>query len=307
MGSEGFCRSIVVSLDGSPISEQIFPYVTILARRCSAVVTLVHVVDDSAINELSAWQNLPSVKALVDRDMERAGTYLADFRGRLESAGIATSTEVILGSPAKAIVDLAQRTGADVIAMSTRGRGGLIRQVLGSVAEKVVRTAATPVLLYHPQGTSMPTAAIDHLLVPLDGSALAEKVLPIVEQAATSLKVPVTLFRAIAGYTFSFPVPMPDGAAETSTQILEAIAKDAVEYLSNQATALKAKGLEAVYRHAVGDPSEDLVKAADEVPASIIVMSTHGRGGMARAVLGSVADKVMRSSGRPVLLVPSQA
>jgi len=280
------------------------PYVVALAKACGSTVTLVHVVDTSALQDTGrAWVELPSVKQFVDEETARAETYLATTKQRLADAGVSAEVQVTTGVPAATVVALADSTKADLIAMSTHGRSGVARMVIGSVADRIIHETTKPLLLFRPTEGTAAAAGIKPLIVPLDGSPLAEQTLATVEGLAKALNVPVTLFRAVSTYTFAFAGPYPFGEAAASVEILEAIEQEAQEYLDQQAAALRGKGLTVDVKWSLGDPATQLVELAHDTPDSLTIMSTHGRSGVARALLGSVADRTIRSSGRPVLLV----
>lgn len=301
-------QRMLLPLDGSDLSEQVVPFVIALAKACKSTVALAHVVDTSALHDAGqSWVEMPSVKQFVDEEAGRARDYLARVKQRFDAEGVPVTTEVTSGSPAEAIATLAEAGKADLVAMSTHGRSGLARWVMGSVADRVIRETTKPLLLYRPTDSAPSGATINHLVVPLDGSELAEQTLPTVAALAPLLGASVTLFRAVPTYTFAFAEPYPFGGAEASAEILEAIENEALEYLNDQAAALRAKGLTVEVKKTLGDPANQLVELAHDTPGSLIVMSTHGRSGVARALLGSVADRTVRSSGRPVLLLRSQA
>lgn len=141
-------QRILVPLDGSSLSEQMVPYVISLAKGCKSAVTLVHVVDTSALHEAGqAWVELPSVKQFVDEETARAQTYLTAAKQRFEAEGISVDAQVTTGVPAAVLVALADSAKADLIAMSTHGRSGVARTLLGSVADRTVRSSGRPVLL----------------------------------------------------------------------------------------------------------------------------------------------------------------
>jgi nucleotide-binding universal stress UspA family protein len=145
---------ILVALDGSATAEQVLPRVEYLAKRFASTVTLLRVVTPAREMLFTGTMMEPAPSAwradldeVNQRMREEAGSYLAATRARLTSRGIDTRALLLDGSPAQAIVHEARQCRADLIAMTTQGRGGLTRLVFGSVAEEVLRSAPCPVLL----------------------------------------------------------------------------------------------------------------------------------------------------------------
>ena len=156
--------------------------------------------------------------------------------------------------------------------------------MLGSVTDKVLHSASAPVLAIRPRDgkTPVPEVELKHVIVPLDGSLLAEQVLPHVVSLAKALGLTVTLLR-VATHRQNGPL---------------------VHYLEAVAEKLRGEGLPSVKSRTIGDhPAETIVSVARETPHSMVAMTTHGRSGIRRAVLGSVTDHVVRHCGEPVLVI----
>jgi len=199
--------------------------------------------------------------------------------------------------PSQAIADAAAANEVDLIAMATHGRGGLSRLLLGSVAESVVRRAPAPVLLIRGQPSWSP-GVIGKILVPLDGSELSEGILPIVERLARPFDLAISLVRAIE------PLPPSTMAGvvihvEESTRLRTA---EAQEYLSKVAAGFEAKGLRVTCAVRLGPAVNVIQERAREAEADLIAMATHGRTGLGRLFLGSVAERVLRAAEVPILL-----
>ncbi len=156
-------QRILVPLDGSSASEAILPVVIALAQLMRATVMLLRVIEPVAIADLSPHRYATRVLDRVLGDMRAdAEQYLRQLAGQLATEGVSVHTQVVIGaSPAQAILDEAHLRAADLIAMTTRGHGGLTRLVLGSTADKVVRAAPIPVLLLRPRAAS-PTRRVVH-------------------------------------------------------------------------------------------------------------------------------------------------
>ncbi len=216
----------------------------------------------------------------------RPATVVEDPTAAVETLdGLDIETIAKQGSVAETICATANSGDVDLIVMATRGRSGLKRLVLGSVTSEVVANAHRPVLVVPPahEGDDGDTA-FGRILVPLDGSETAERVLP----AAASL---AAAFDAVLTLTH---VPLPTvedhGAME--------------RYLGAARTALERAGLRAETHVGGHEPDAAIPELAASLGADLIAMATHGRGGMERALIGSVAETVVGTADVPVLLVP---
>ena len=190
-----------------------------------------------------------------------------------------------------------------MITMATHGRSGLNRFLLGSVAEKVLRGAANPLLLVRAteEAKSVGEAALKSLIVPLDGSELAESVLPMVAGLAKTLDLEVELFRA---YHIPYNVYADEwGFSENYADLLASVRDEASEYLDKKVVELKKLGVAKVSCVTKeGFAGDDIIAFGRNTPGGLIAMCSHGRSGVERWVLGSVAETVVRHSGGPVLI-----
>jgi len=132
------------------------------------------------------------------------------------------------------------------------------------------------------------------ILVPLDGSNCAENVLPLVEKLARELKMGISLLRVALAHTFP-------GVDPTEAQVK--VVREAEEYLERIADDLKTKGLKVDTHVRYGNDAEEILDHANQNGIEMIAMTTHGRSGVKRFLLGSVAEKVIRYSTKPVILV----
>ena len=300
---------VLVPLDSSKLSEQILLYIGHIAKNMHSRMTLLHVVDTDALPHLPGNRYKELTEQLLEREKDLARRYLSALRDRIGANEEAVSCEVIPGSPAEAIVSFAHSQGIDLIAMSTHGRSGLNRWFMGSVADKVLHAATVPLLLFRPQNGNAPQVPqIQTILLPLDGSPLAESASPMAEFLAKSLALKVLVARAVPTYVFPFGDPYTfDGSAYTA-ELLELATKDAADYLDKTVDGLRLKGLKAERCLLLqGDTAGQLIDLAGRTTNVLVVMSTRGRSGLGRWVLGSVADRVVRGSGCPVLLIRAQA
>lgn len=194
-----------------------------------------------------------------------------------------------------------------LIAMATHGRSGLNRWLLGSVAEKVLRATHNPLLMTRAADREKAlNGKWQSIIVPLDGSAAAEKVLPHAAYLARKMNLAIHLARVYALPPDAYLVG--DGLMVSGpAQYRERIEAEAQTYLDSKAEELRAEGLERISATAVeGDPASEIVDLAETMPGGLIALSTHGRSGVYRWVLGSVTEKVIRHGKNPVLVIPPE-
>ena len=224
----------------------------------------------------------------------------------LRDEGIAITTATPTGIPAQAIVDEAEKVPDTLIAMSGHGRSGVARWWLGSVADRVLHLTNNPMLIVRSHGPKALTHAdrFDRVVVPVDGSELAEQVLPHVVHMACGLGLTVELVSVISARAEFRQMAVPEVYNPAYENIARQAEEDSSRYLSQLAASLRAQGVPAVEERLLhGDPTACIIDAASETPDRLVAMTTHGRSGIGRWVLGSVADRVVRNSGDPVLLV----
>jgi nucleotide-binding universal stress UspA family protein len=290
-------KTILVPLDGSPLAERPLPYATTLARRSGGHIVLVEAVQAHPLPGVD-----PS-DAQIDVT-SRAEENLRSTADRLAASGVTAEPHVYYDDPVHAILDLADRQGADMIVMSTHGRGGLGRMLYGSVADRVLRYATVPVLLIpsivdHPWPADRPL----RLLVPLDGSELAEEALQSAELLAEAFEARPTLLRVVGPPTYPL---YGDGYAYLPFDE-DAELADVRRYLNDQVAQLRERGLQAESTAAVGPPASVIADTARGQGADVIVMATHGHGGLSRLILGSVATSTLRQTTVPLLLARPSA
>ena len=298
---------ILVGLDGSPLAETILDPVRALARHLGAEIVLLHVTHVPEM--IRTAQSGPTLDEIVVQERERAQAYLEGVARRLRESGVSVRTAVSAGEAAVVIVRYADRERMDLIALATHGRSGLQRWLYGSVADAVLHTTKTPLLLLRPAaGGAAASPAPRRLVVPLDGSALAEAALPMAEELARSLGAPILLLRAVEVTDFAFGAE-PFGSPYVNYQrIFDILRDEGKEYLHRLAVSLREKGLTVETRACIGMPVDTIIARAGEQPGSVVVMSTHGRSGWRAAVLGSVARRVVLLANAPVLVVrPAEA
>jgi nucleotide-binding universal stress UspA family protein len=203
---------------------------------------------------------------------------------------------------ADAIVQEAESVSGTLIALSSHGRSGLTRMVLGSMAAKVLHGTTAPVFLYAPRQDvpARPVEDLHTVIVPLDGSELAEQALPHAVALAKALQLSMVLVRV----TSTLADLTADGFYEVTQVLIDELEQEAIDYLDQQVSTLRQQGLTEVdRRHLTGVAANRIIDFARETPRSCIAMCTHGRSGVQRWVLGSTADQVVSHAAVPVLVI----
>jgi nucleotide-binding universal stress UspA family protein len=283
-------RTIFVPLDGSPLAEHALPYADRLADATSACMLLCTIVPLNIIE--------PPEEDLTLADEARA--YLGQTASRLSARGRNVQTITQWGEPAACILDQVQSQQADLIVMSTHGRSGLGRWLYGSVADTVLRSSAVPVMVVPPYVTTAWSSGYPmRIVVPLDGSKLAEAALSYAEELARALSAEILLVEIVPFPPYSL---YDNGAAMTAFDLDKEIA-DSKSYLADVAAGLTSSGIQVRTCAELEHPAVAIASIADREKADLIIMATHGRSGLARLVLGSVATGTLQRTTVPVMLL----
>src|SRR3990172_1919422 len=291
-------RTILIALDGSKLAEQAIPIVSAVAARTGADVVLA-----TAIVPHDRWIDGPAIPSPEQEEQGAARAYLRPLAQQLSERGIESRVRVEAGRPHIVIGTIADEEGANLIAMTTHGRSGFARWVIGSVADKVLRTSRTPLLLVHMQEEGqIPEVQLKRILVPLDGSPLAESALPLLEDLAMSLEASLLLQSVVVPTAALYAGTLLPSTPPVLTEIEAGVR----EYLDGVAKRLERKGARVETNVAIGYAAETILDAAKQAGADLIALSPHGRSGPERWILGSVADAVVRHSDRPCLVIPAR-
>ncbi len=297
-------NQILVPLDGSALAEQALSCARMLGQGLSAELVLFRAVSIPSDVQDILDQAGQKADALATRNESEANGYLTEVAASLREAGLSVRHVVQHGSAAEAIVDYAAGTEIRVIVMATHGHTGLKRWTHGSVAERVLQAAPVPVLLVRAQERdaqdSRQLELCRHILVPLDGSELAEQVLPVVSPIARVLEAEITLFQVTSSYVSG---SFSSEWHPLSQSTFEMVEQHTRAYLERTARSLNEQGIETSTAVWSGPVAESIVEYAEANHIDLIAMCTHGRTGLARWALGSVADRVLRAAGIPILLV----
>jgi nucleotide-binding universal stress UspA family protein len=298
-------RSVLVPLDGSPFAEQALPWAAAIAGAARARLRLTLVHQSPAPPPLDeATGRLYTRIELSLRKVQRE--YLAKVADQVRREhGVQVAKVTLQGTPAPALVRYVGEMDPEIVVMTTHGAGGIRRAWLGSVADQLVRSLEIPMLVIRPrEADQVPAgvAALQEILVALDGSRRAEAALPPAATLALLLRAKLALVRVVQPVVpFTDPVrPFPLGFDEELTRLSRAEAQD---YLDDVAESLNAAGVPASAAAVVGSSAFEAIQDAARAPGTgMIALATRGRGGLPRMVLGSVADKLVRGGELPVLV-----
>jgi nucleotide-binding universal stress UspA family protein len=272
-------QPILVPLDGSDLAERALPYAEALAESVCELILL-------------------EVGPESDADLSLLERH-ADSCAQLATA---------VGDPAEQILQVARDLGVGLIVMTTHGQGGLDRFGLGRVADEVTRRSTVPVLGVRSRvgDDARAAPAIRRIVVPLDGSRLAEDALPTAQAMAKRLNVPIHLLTAIdpAGHIPTEVIPAVAFNSALYEETDSQLETEAQAMLSRVGEGLQREGVPASWEVLHGSPYATLAKAVQ--PGDLIVMTSHGRGGVKRWLLGSVAETLIREAPVPIVLVPAR-
>jgi nucleotide-binding universal stress UspA family protein len=293
---------LLIPLDGSRTAEKALPYARYLAQDKNVAIELLAVVDVANMATHMTADRALHLDTMVEDAVRTSEKYLQAIAGTLIAAKIKTLVET--GRPEEVIIEKAAEEEDTLITMATHGRSGVNRWLLGSVAEKVLRGATDPVLLIRAREDNRtedgPT--LKSVIVPLDGSDLAERVLPAAIELAKQRDLEIVLVR-----TYNIPTTAyagVEGYALPIDDLLKGMREEACEYLENKVADVKRLGAAKVsFIAREGLASDEIISFAKNIPGGLIAMSTHGRSGVRRWVLGSVTETVVRHSENPVLVI----
>ncbi len=294
---------ILVPLDGSKLAEQVLPYVRLLGTADPMRIVLLRIIEP-APPDLIGFSHGVSPVGITANIAAEAQEYLDSVATSLKEDGLDVASLVSEGNPASGIADEGNMEPSTLIAMSTHGYSGITRWVMGSVTDKVLHATTNPLLIVRAreQAAFTPEVRLESVIVPLDESALAEQVLPHVVSLAKALRLKVT------PVSVTPPVDAYYSYAEYATVNWDDVAMEvdnhAAGYLREIGQKLLSLGAPSVEERLLhGSPAAAIVDLARETPDNLVMMTTHGRSGLGRWVLGSVADRIVRNSGDPVLVV----
>ncbi len=337
-------QNILVPLDGSELAERVLTHLETLVASTHAHITLVRVtpepvhpngrplppngagvyrqpvdLESAKASSVFAGTSATTTDAHIQAEVERATEYLEETAAGLRKRGMQVRVMTVAAAKAAdGIAQVAQSEHVDLIAMSTHGRGGIGRLLLGSVADRVVLSGVAPILLVR-SARHMDTAAqppsFSRIVIPLDGSTHAESALAHARAFAECERAHVLLLRVVPQLSGDLlteqlvpilPTPQMRQSSDTMPALAETALgraqQSAQSYLHAVAERIEDWQVPVEALTQVGDPAEVILETAAAFEAQLIVIATHGVGGLQRMLLGSVADKLVRHASAAVLV-----
>ncbi len=293
-------KSILVPLDGSTFAEHALPLAATIARRSGATLRLMRVLQGNLENE--------------QRTVAQA--YLAQAYQRVQAAiGVPVEYDLVpqKANVAESIRSEVNAKAVDLVVLTSHGRGAVTRFWLGSVADELVRSLAVPILLVRPPENEGPRLALEaevkRILLALDGRSSADSILQPALALGHALNAEFVLINVLsppvaAEYT-AFTSSADCGSLAPSLEIVEAAEmqkEGALQYLEQVAERIRRQGSSVQIQLRTSEQPATAILAEAEAGTDLIALETHGRSGFSRLIMGSVADKVIRGSSRPVLV-----
>jgi nucleotide-binding universal stress UspA family protein len=281
---------ILFPYDGSEGSAAALHHAAEIAHWADATVHLLYVADTNR-DSVTVVDGRP-----VDALLRRGGDVVDEGGETLRTLGVDHDSDVVQGNPAPTVAEYAERHGHDLVVMPTHGREGVSRYLLGSVTEKVVRLSSVPVLTVRMEPDEQLAFPYEDVLVPTDGSAAATGAAGHGLSLAAALGATVHVLSVVDETALG-----PDVRSTVSAGESERAATEAVEAIASDA---EARGIERTVTHVErGTPAEGILECIAANGIDAVVMGTTGRRGTDRILVGSVAEKTVRSAPVPVVTV----
>ena len=311
---------ILVPLDGSALSEAILPHAVAIAQANKSAMLLLQVLEPvfepifGAIG-LPDYVEEEQLVEMRDEQLASIHLYLEKIASQLRVDGLEVYTKVIEGNhPATQILWEAEHDPLILtIAMMTHGRRGMLHWLFGNVAAEIVQATPRPLLLLRPQESdrsfsmlNFNVAHYQNIVVPLDASSFAEQALDQASELATAMNAILHLISIVA-FPHVLPTHIHKEEKEAQSLIRAFLHQTEVErrehYLMQKAEQFRERGIRVHTDVASGHPAEEILRFCTHDEKALLVMTTHGRSGIRRIVLGSIAMKVVQEAHVPVLLI----
>jgi nucleotide-binding universal stress UspA family protein len=309
---------ILVPLDGSALSEAILPHAVAVAQATKSALLLLQVLEpvfEPIFGGVGIPENVEEEQLVEMRDEQLSSIhlYLEKIASQLRTGGLEIYTKVIEGNhPATQIIWEAEHDPLLLtIAMTTHGRRGVLHWLFGSAAAEVVQATPRPLLLLRPHekdvSFSMPdfkAVLYQNIVVPLDASAFAEQALDQASELASAMNATLHLVSIVPP---PHVLPVHIHKEKEPQALMRALQQAEIErrthYLKRKAESFNEQGIRVQTDVASGHPAEEILRFSTQDEQTLLVMTTHGRSGLRRILLGSVAMKVVQGTHVPVLLV----
>lgn len=285
--------TILVPLDGSALSERSLAYATSMSQALDARLALMIAAYISDIPSHGPWTD-----EMVSHPRDTCTAYLTSVRERISAPEVDLIVKV--GYPHESILEAAKETNASLIVLSTHGRSGVSRWAYGSTAGHLLHESHVPLLVIGKNAAASGTDGYHpkHIVAPLDGSELSERALPQVRELAGVFGAKISLVRVAPYSVEAYPMAVPQMYWPDLDRDLIA---GATAYLER---VREGVGVPVDLHVLQGPPAEMLLGFAERNAADLFVLSTHGRAGLQRAILGSTADRLLEGPAPVLMLRP---
>jgi nucleotide-binding universal stress UspA family protein len=282
---------ILIAVDGSPPSEHALAFGVDLAAQLGVGATLLYVMPQVVFPLAGAPD---AVDVLQQALKEECNRLLEDLAAKARVHGVSVTTEMALGVPAEVIHERAEALDVSLVVMGSRGHGAMARLLLGSVATRVMHLSTRPVVVVTSEAGGR---AMQRILVAVDGTPVAREAARVGLELANRLRMRVTLVHVLP--------PLGESGSDFAAfeRACEIYASELLEEV-RQETGLQGPPTDAVVLH--GEPAEAIARAAEAGDVHMVILGTRARGALARTLLGSVADALLPSSPKPVMVVPER-
>ena len=283
-------ENILLPFDGSEGAAEVLHHASELAHWADATIHVLYVADTTR-------DSVTVVDGQTVDGLERQGEEVVEEAAKtLETLGVSYETDVVQGNPAPTIVDYAERYDHDLVVMPTHGREGVSRYLIGSVSEKVVRLSSVPVLTVRMQPDETLVFPYENILVPTDGSSAATYAANHLLDLAASLDATVHALSVVDDSSLGLDVRSTVSGKENEEAATEAI--------ENVVSEAESRGVTNTVTHVKhGSPVEEILDCIESNDIHVVGMGTTGKRGTDRILLGSVAEKTVRSAPVPVMTV----
>ena len=295
-------KHILVPLDGSRLAESALPAAAYMAEKLSSMVTLIHVIENNAPEEVHGQPHLQTA--------QEAELYLQEISKlwfpKIQKLTCHVHTAHV-ADVARSIVDHSGELDYDLVIMCSHGRGKAKQLFMGSIAQTIIGLGTIPVLLIHPDVTgALPEFSCSNILVPMDNDPDHGQALPVAKElaskfaAALHLSMVIEIFTTLSGVRAVTSRLLPG----TTSRLLEISARNAQKIVQQLLGELIDQGYNASAEVLRGDPASVIVKSAQTNKAHLIVLATHGKSGMEAFLTGSFSHKLCSLCTTPLLLIP---
>jgi nucleotide-binding universal stress UspA family protein len=297
---------ILVPLDGSQLAECVIPHVAAMARSFEAEITLLRMLEKNQngtpaqLFDLLNWQI----------NKTKAALYLEKTKARMQESGLRVRTVVLDGLVAEGITDYAQKQGMKLIILSSHGHSGLTQWGISSIAQKIILSAPTSLLIVRAQqgrdrpGELSEAPVYQHILVPLDGSQRAENVLPIITQLAHFHKPQVHLVQVVETPEMARQMPPTPEDVDLAAQVVARNREEAGHYLEEVKARSYLEGID-VHTHLVtsDNAAATLHQMGEQEHIDLVTLSAHGYTGNHQWPYGSMVNNFILYGKAPLLIV----